>query len=75
MTRNSALKVLNLILAVLLLNQAVTGGLHEMLAHKTFEIMHGGGAALFLFCAALHVILNWNWVKANLFRRPPNEAA
>jgi hypothetical protein len=75
MTKNGALKVLNPILAVLLLNQAVTGALNETLAKGTFEIMHGGGAALFLFCAALHVILNWNWIKANLFRRPPRETA
>ena len=75
MKRNSILKVLNPILGVLLANQILTGIFHDALPHEAFEIMHEGGGYVFAGVAILHVILNWNWVKANFFKRIPADKA
>ena len=64
------LKIINLVLGVLLINQVLVGLLHHMLPHRVFEVMHEGGGIVFAIVAVLHVILNWNWVKANFFRKP-----
>ena len=71
MKRNTVLKILNPILGVLLVNQILTGLFSDNLPPKAFEILHGGGGMVFTIAAILHVILNWNWVKANFFRRAP----
>ena len=71
MKRNTVLKILNPILALLLLNQLLTGLFHKALSHETFEILHGGNGILVALAALLHVILNWNWVRANFFKRTP----
>ncbi len=71
MKRNIILKVLNPILGLLLVNQIATGIFHDALPHEAFEIMHEGGGFVFAVVAILHVILNWNWVKANFFKSIP----
>ena len=69
MNRALALKILNPILAVLVLNQALTGMFSSALPHEAFEILHEGGGALLILGVVLHVDLNWNWVKGSFFRR------
>jgi len=71
MKRNSILKILNPILAILLLNQILTGILHDEIPKAAYEFFHVGGGIFFAVAAGLHVILNWNWVKANFYRRNP----
>jgi len=73
MTKNRAHKMLNPILAVLILNQAVTAALHDFLPDEVFEVLHGGGGALLAVGVLLHVILNWSWVRATLLK--PRAAA
>ncbi len=68
--RNSILKIINPMLGVLLINQVLMGLLHDMLPRKAFEVMHEGGGIVFAIVAVLHVILNWNWIKANFFWKP-----
>ncbi len=65
MKKNTALKILNPILAVLAVNQAVTAIFSDKLSHETFEIFHQGGGTIFLILIAVHFILNFNWVRAN----------
>ena len=72
MKRNTMLTILNPILGVLLLSQVVTGISHKALPHEAFEILHQGGGLLLAVAALLHVTLNWNWVKANFFKRRPH---
>ena len=69
MKRISILRILNPILAVLFLNQILTGILHDAISDKTYEFFHGGGGILITITVVLHVILNWNWVKANFYRK------
>jgi hypothetical protein len=69
MQRTALLKILNPILGVLLVNQIVTGLLHEYLLDEVYEILHGGGGLLLAAATIVHVIMNWNWVKANFLKR------
>jgi len=69
MKKNDALKILNPILAVLTVSQALSAIFGEHLSHKAFEIIHEGGGALLLIGIGLHAILNWSWVRATLLAR------
>ena len=71
MKRNALLKILNPILAILLLNQALTGLLSDSLSGEAFEVLHEGGGVAFVIGGLLHLVLNWNWVKANFFKHSP----
>ena len=73
MKRNAILKILNPILAILFLNQILTGILHDAIPKEAYEFFHEGGGISFAVAAVLHVILNWNWVKANFCRRNPKD--
>ena len=68
MKRNVFLKILNPILGLLMLNQILTGLFSEHLSREAFEVLHEGGGMLLTVGVVLHVILNWNWVKANFFK-------
>jgi len=69
MNKTKALKILNPVLAVLILNQPLSIYLHESTHHEAFEFLHVGGGVLLVLSAALHLILNWSWVKVNFFPR------
>jgi hypothetical protein len=69
MNRNTALKVLNPVLGTAVLSQVVTGLLSGVLPRSSFELLHQGGGIALAICAALHLGLNWNWVKATYLRR------
>jgi hypothetical protein len=69
MKRNTALKILNPVLFVLFVNQAVTVLFLDELPVKVFQIFHKGGGAVLLTLIALHFILNFNWLKANYFAK------
>ena len=44
--KNSILKIINPILAILLINQVLMALLHDLLPRKVFEVMHEGGSSL-----------------------------
>jgi heme A synthase len=69
MSKNKALKVVNLILFILLVSQATTGLLRVKLSHEVFEWGHERAAFLLLAMAGVHLALNWNWVKVNYFKK------
>jgi hypothetical protein len=69
MKRIKILKILNPIIAILILNQAITGIFHKSIFYKTYEWLHGGGGIITLLAIILHVILNWNWVRANFLKK------
>ncbi len=70
MKKTDVLKVVNPILGILLLNQILTGLLADMLPREVFGVLHQGGGIAFAVLAVLHLILNWNWIKANYFQKP-----
>jgi hypothetical protein len=67
MKRNTALKILNPVLLLFFVNQATTVLLREHLSPKAFGLFHKTGGAILLALIALHIILNFNWIKANYF--------
>lgn len=69
MQKNTMFKILNPILAVLILSQGLSGLLRDQLSQEAFKWVHKGGGMLLLAGVGLHVILNWNWVRANLLPR------
>jgi hypothetical protein len=69
MKRNTMLKILNPVLAVFFINQAITVIFRESLGYRAFGIFHKTGGAILLCLIAVHIILNFNWVKANYFSR------
>ena len=69
MNKTKALKLLNPILGVLVLNQLLVGLLHDALSREVFEVMHEGGGVLLVLGVLLHSILNWNWVRANFLKK------
>jgi len=69
MKRITLLKIVNPILALLVVSQILTGLLGDSLPHEAFEILHKDGGFVLAGVAALHLFLNWNWVKANYFKK------
>ncbi len=68
MKKNKALKIINPILLILLVNQAVTGLFGTQISHEMFTILHKGGGFVLVGLALVHLGLNFGWVKANFLR-------
>jgi hypothetical protein len=66
MKKNTMLKVINPVLAVLIVTQALSALLCDQLSLDAFEVIHEGGGLLLVAASALHLILNWPWVRTNL---------
>lgn len=64
-----ALKVLNPIIALLILNQVFSALLHGVLSHEIFEKVHETGGFLLFIGAVLHLLLNWSWVKTTYLKK------
>ncbi|MEI8206956.1 MAG: hypothetical protein WCG03_08775 [Kiritimatiellales bacterium] len=75
MKRNTMLKIVNPVLAVLFINQILTGVFGGSLSGEAFEILHEDAGFVLAAVATLHLILNWSWVKANFFKRTPGAKA
>jgi hypothetical protein len=69
MSKNKALKIVNIVLLVLLLNQACSGLFRVHYSFEAFEWLHERAAWLLLAVAAVHIVLNWNWIKVNYFKK------
>jgi hypothetical protein len=67
MKRNTALKILNPVLALFFVSQAVTALFHDYISRDAFRIFHMNSGRIFIALVILHLILNFNWVKANFF--------
>jgi hypothetical protein len=65
MDKNKALKVVNPVLALLILNQPFSGFLYSLTDWDAFETIHIGGGILLLLFAGIHLMLNWKWVRFN----------
>jgi len=69
MNKNTFLKIVNPILACVLLFQVTTGMMHGIFPHELFETIHGSGGGALTLCVIIHVILNWGWVKTNFLKK------
>jgi len=68
MTKNTALKILNPVLVILLISQILTGLFGRELSPEAFEIFHRKAALVLAGLVVLHLVLNFNWIKANYFK-------
>jgi hypothetical protein len=59
------LKILNPVLAVFFINQAISVIFRDSFSSSAFGIFHKAAGAILLCLIAVHIILNFNWVKAN----------
>jgi len=69
MDKKTALKFINVIIAILILNQAATAILSDLIGRDAFEVLHEGGGIILLLGVTFHVILNWGWVKSQFFKK------
>ncbi len=68
MDKNAVLKILNPILAILMVNQPFSALLSEVTGWDFFEGMHAGGGILLVLVATMHLTLNWRWVATNFLK-------
>jgi len=69
MDKKTALKIINVIIAILILSQASSAILRGLIGREAFEILHEGGGVLLLLGVIVHVVLNWGWVKSAFFKK------
>ena len=76
MNKTSLLKAVNPLLFISFFIQALTGviaALHLFISNpKLFEAiaeLHERNGFVFVILAATHIYLNWNWIKAQFFKR------
>ena len=69
MKKNTQLKVLNVLLGLLMVSQALSCFFHDRLSEENFEHIHVTGAILIVIGVILHLVLNWGWVRLNYFKK------
>ncbi len=76
MNRQKALRTLNPVMLVVLLYQGVTG-VFRFTFYEHFKLMHPIFGLVLLLLGAMHLVLNWPWVKSNYLsgRRKNSKAA
>lgn len=61
--KNTALKIINPFLLLLVLSQLLTGIFADKMPGNSFQIVHGGGGLLIVALVITHLALNWGWVR------------
>ena len=69
MKRASWLKVINVLLFLSFLCQALTGLGRSYIPYDIFMKIHLNCGVLLVILALIHVWLNWTWIKNNLFKK------
>ena len=69
MKKAELLKIVNIALFIFFLNQGISGFLHSKLPHEVFEILHEKGALVLMLLTAIHLYLNWSWIKSTFLKR------
>lgn len=69
MNRNDWLKKLNPILFLAFAVQAATGVAYFLISGEVLEEIHLFGGFLMIIIAAVHITLNWAWIKTTYFKK------
>lgn len=72
MSKLKLLKIINPILACTIVLQIFTGLFHDFIieiSYDLFKIVHSINAYLLSGLVAIHLFLNWNWIKSSYFSR------
>ncbi len=70
MNKSTVLKFINPALALLLINQVLSGPLYAATNSEFLEGLHTAGGVTLAAVSALHLWLNWGWVRATLLKKP-----
>ena len=62
------LKIINPIIGILFLGQAISGIFHEMIPYEIFGKAHGTGGYLLVAGIIVHITLNWSWIQLNFLK-------
>jgi len=68
MDKNATLRIVNPLLGILLLNQPFSIILGALTGWDAFEVLHIVGGIGLLILGAIHVMLNWAWVRMNFLK-------
>ena len=69
MKKNEALKIVNLILALLFIGIAISGIFQDFIPYETFRTFHPLTGYALIITVAAHIFLNFNWIKVNYLKR------
>lgn len=69
MNKQTALKIVNPLLGLFTLIQVITGIFHSLIPYDVFIPLHTVTGYLMAIFAGIHIYLNWNWIKANMFKK------
>jgi hypothetical protein len=69
------LKVLNPILALLVINQVTTGLLGDKMSLEAFETFHESAGIVLAAAVALHLVLNAGWIRTSYLKRKTKGAS
>jgi len=68
MKKTTLLKIVNVLMALLFVNMAVTGVFSGAIGDLV-GLVHVKAGYLFIALAVLHIILNWTWIKSTFFKK------
>ncbi len=69
MKKAAILKLTNVLLLILFVNQAVSVIFREHYSRGAFGLLHKDAGIIFLCLMALHIVLNMNWFKSSFSHR------
>jgi hypothetical protein len=72
MSKIKLLKIINPLLALIVVIQIFSGIFHDFIMEISYELFkrgHSINGFLLSGLVALHFSLNWNWIKSNYFSR------
>ncbi len=75
MNRNAALRVMNPIMAALIITQPLSALLLSLTDWEVFEGVHIAGGICLLAGAVVHVFLNWSWVRMNFLKNASRKSS
>jgi hypothetical protein len=69
MTKIKTMKIVNLVLLVLVINQLIGAEIYPKISDNLFKWGHKRAAILIAIFIFIHLITNWKWIKANYLKR------
>jgi len=69
MNKFQALKIVNPLVAMVFMVLAGSGIFHEFIPYEIYRIIHPSAGYLFVILIAVHLYLNWGWIKTTIFKR------
>jgi uncharacterized membrane protein YraQ (UPF0718 family) len=68
MNKQKALKVVNILLALMVIGILTSAISHDFIDEEIFEKVHPLGGFTLIVLVVIHLILNWSWVKSTYFK-------